>query len=187
MQVDDAAVLCKGHHKLGDGRADVTDHHAADYKDAHALHPAGSGQHKGHGRHSARKGRKDEYGRACQQAVVQKQHHHQRHRQLSPAGNAHHKGAGNGVCKKGLQQIARCRERSAQQHGHHRAGQAQLCDNAYAQRVLSASGQGCKHGLRGKRNAAPEQAHGKQHRQQQGKAAIGKNKAFAAGHKRLLR
>ena len=161
MQVDDAAVLRKGHHKLGDGRADVTDHHAADYKDAHALHPAGSGQHKGHGRHSAR--------------------------QLSPAGNAHHKGAGNGVCKKGLQQIACCRERSAQQHGHHRAGQAQLCDNAYAQRVLSASGQGCKHGLRGKCNAAPEQAHGKQHCQQQGKAAIGKNKAFAAGHKRLLR
>ena len=29
--------------------------------------------------------------------------------------------------------------------------------------------------------------YGKQHRQQQGKAAIRKNKAFAAGHKRLLR
>ena len=156
MQVDDAAVLRKSHHKLGDGGADVTDHYAAYYKDAHALHPAGSGQHKGHS-------------------------------QLSPAGNAHHERAGNGVCKKGLQQITRRRERCAQQCGHHRAGQAQLGNDAHAQRVLPASGQSGKHGLRGKRNAAPEQAHGKQHRQQQGKAAIGKNKAFAAGHKRLLR
>ena len=41
----------------------------------------GSGQHKGHGRHSARKGCQNEHSRACQQAVVQKQHHHQRHRQ----------------------------------------------------------------------------------------------------------
>ena len=172
MQVDDAAVLRKGHHKLGDGRADVTDHYAAYYKDAHALHPAGSGQHKGHSRHSARKGRQNEHGRAGQQTVVQKQHHHQRHRQLSPAGNAHHERAGNGVCKKGLQQVARRRERCAQQCGHHRAGQAQLGNDAHAQHVLPASGQSGKHGLRGKRNAAPEQAHGKQHRQQQGKAAV---------------
>ena len=33
---------------------------------------------------------------------------------LCPAGNTHDEGAGNGVCKKGLQQIARRRERSAQ-------------------------------------------------------------------------
>ena len=117
------------------------------------------------------KAARDEHGRTGQLAVVQKQHHYQRHRQLCSAGNAHDKGAGNGVCEKGLQQVARRRERRPQQHHHHSPGQAQLGDNAHAQRVLPASCQGSKHGLRGKRNAAPEQAHGKQHRQQQGKAA----------------
>ena len=72
MEVDDVAVLGKGHHKLRNGRTDVADHYAADNKDAHPLHPPGDRQHKGHGGHGPRKGGCDQGKGAGEQALVQK-------------------------------------------------------------------------------------------------------------------
>ena len=126
MQVDDVGILCKGHYNIGDGGADIADHHAADDQNAHAVYPARHAEHKGHGSHRSSKGGQNQGERVGQQAVVQKYHHRQRNHQLGPTGNAHDKRPRNGVGKKGLQQVARYRERRPQQHHHNGARQAQL-------------------------------------------------------------
>ena len=186
MQVDDVGVLRKCHHELGDSGTDVTDHDAADDQNAHALHPTGHRQHKGHGGHSPRKCGQDQGEGAGEQAVVQEHHHHQCYGQLGSAGNAHDKRPGDGVGKKGLQQIACRRECRAQQHHHHGPGQAQLGDDAHRQCVLPAAGQGRQHGTGGQGNTAPEQVGGKQNHQRQRQQEIRKQIAFFAGHKRFL-
>ena len=56
VQIDDVGILRKGHHDIGDGGADIADHHTADDQNAHVLHPPGHRQHKGHGSHGPRKG-----------------------------------------------------------------------------------------------------------------------------------
>ena len=183
VQVDDVGVLCKGHHDVGDSGTDVADHHTADDQNAHALHPPGHRQHKGHGRHGTRKGSRDHGGRAGQHPAVQKHHHGQGHRQLCAAGNAHDKGPGNGVCKKGLQKVSRCTEGCPQQRRHDRAGQAQLQDDVPRKRIAALAQQRRQHRTRCKGYAAPEQVQRKKHSHGCRKGNIGGCKASGTGHR----
>ena len=77
ISANNLANVRKCHHELGDSGTDVTDHDAADDQNAHALHPTGHRQHKGHGGHSPRKCGQDQGEGAGEQAMVQEHHHHQ--------------------------------------------------------------------------------------------------------------
>ena len=173
MEVDDVGVLRKSDHDVRDGRADIADHDAADDQNAHPLHPPGHSQHKGHRRHGTRKGGYDERRRAGEAPLIEEHHHSEGHGQLGTAGNAHDKRARNGVGKKGLEQIACCRERRTQQDHHDRPGEPQLQDDAHGERVLPFAQQGRQHGLRGQRNAAPQQIHAKQHQKPRREGEVG--------------
>ena len=101
-----------------------------------------------------------------------KYHHRQRNHQLGPTGNAHDKRPRNGVGKKGLQQVARCRERRPQQHHHNGARQAQLQQDIGGQFILPAAQQRLHHAARRNCHAAPEQVERKQPQQRRRKGYI---------------
>lgn len=133
-----------------------------------------------------RKGGDDERRRAGEAPLIQEHHHGEGHGQLGTAGNAHDKRARNGVGKKGLEQIACCRERRPQQDHHDRPGEPQLQDDAHGERVLPFAQQGRQHGPRGQRNAAPQQIHAKQHQKPRREGEVGSCEAFGGGHGVLL-
>ena len=185
VEVHDVGILGKGHHEIRDGGADIADHDAADHENPHLLHPPGHRQHEKHRQHCPDEGREDQGGGAHQQALIQKQHHGQSHRQLGAAGNAHDEGPCDGVREKGLEQVARRAEGSPQKHRHQGPGQPELQKDAVREPLLL-PGQHAENLRRRQSHTAPEQIHDEKQQQSHGHQKICNCQSFSAAHKHFL-
>lgn len=61
MQVHDVGIVGEGDDEIGQRRADIADHDAADHEQAHAPDLPGDRQHEAHREHRARERRRDQH------------------------------------------------------------------------------------------------------------------------------
>ena len=51
MKIDYIGIICKGHHKVCDGRTDIADHNTTDDQHGHVVDFFCHKEHKAHGDH----------------------------------------------------------------------------------------------------------------------------------------
>ena len=126
VQVHDVGIVGEGDDKVGQRRADIADHDAADHEQAHAPDLPGDRQHEAHREHRARERRRDQHCRRGHQPPAEQRDHGDRHRQLRAGRDAEDEGARDGVMKKRLQQIPRDRQSPAEDQRRQQPRQADL-------------------------------------------------------------
>ena len=123
MEIDNIGVICKGDHKIRDGRTDVSDHNTADDQHGHIVDLFCHQQDKTHGDHGTDKGCNDHGCRSHGNASAKEKDHKHGHYQLGSGRDSQYKGTGYRVIEKGLQEKSGYGQGSSQDNDSQDPGQ----------------------------------------------------------------